>query len=225
MTVMRGICQGSEGNRAFFTAALLAFGLGLSTLAIAAAPVYPPAQTKPLTPAESLAAQARARLPRGEWDLAIQEADKALQLDKNCYAAIVVRGLVFSGKDDHDKAIEEFDRVTSTTSRDDAVLQPRIEAFLKRSEAQCQKGEYLKAIDSAYFAILEKYENPAAHNQRAVAYIARGQYDKAINSLNIAISLDPKFAEGYCNRGYAYGAKGNFDQDIADQNKALELLS
>ena len=88
-----------------------------------------------------------------------------------------------------------------------------------------KKGEYLKGIDSAYFALLENSNHILANNNRGLAYVGRQQYDKAIWSFDRVIQLDPKSAEGYSNRGFAYGAKGNFDQVIADQKKAIELDS
>lgn len=172
---------------------------------------------------EALVEKARQHLGKSEWDLARQVADQALAIDAAAGAPIVIRGIVLNGKGEYDAAIVEFDRVTAQTGRDTASVANRADAFSNRSFSLYQKGEYLKAVDSAYFAVLEKGDHAPAHNYRGMAYIARRQYDKAINSFNRAIQSDAKSGEAYSNRGLAYRLKGNFDQSIADQTKALEL--
>ena len=196
-----------------------------------AGPVSAADPTKPDRPAKSpqevqiegLLAKAREHVEKAEWDLARQVADQVLAVDPAAGAAIVIRGIVLNGKGEYDAAIVEFDRVTAQTSRETAAVANRADAYANRSFALLQKGEYLKAVDSAYFAVLEKGDHAPAHNYRGIAYIARRQYDKAINSFNRAIQSDPKSAEAYSNRGLAYGLQGNRDQLIADQTKALEL--
>jgi tetratricopeptide (TPR) repeat protein len=181
-----------------------------------------PAKTQDApSPAEAALSQARQRLQNSEFDLAVQECKKALALEPNKAGALVVLGMALNGKGDYDGAIQEFDKVTGLAGRE--LAQSRADAYANRSFSLYQKGEYLKAVDSAYFALLEKSDHVVAHNNRALAYIARNQFDKAIQSADRAISADAKAAESYSIRGFAYGAKGNLDQALADQNKALEL--
>ncbi len=196
--------------------------LMLDSLASAADP-DPKPKTEKEKQVEALVSQARQRLEKSEWDQAIQVANQALVIEPTSGAALVSRGRAYNGKAEYDAAIKEFDQVTAQAGRDTAAVVNRADAFAGRSFALYQKGEFLKAIDSAYFAVLEKGDHIEAHINRGVAYIARGQHDKAINSFNRAIQANEKHAEAYSHRGAAYGAKGNFDQAIADQKKALEL--
>ena len=176
-----------------------------------------------LTPAQALVNQARQRLEKSEWDQAIQDCNKALGLEPKNPDASVVIGMALNGKGEYDNAIQEFDKVTALTGREFAPN--RADAFANRSLSLCQKGEYLKAVDSAYFATLEKSDHVVAHINRALAYIPRKEYDKAITSANRAIYADANSAEAYSVRGLAYAAKGNLDQALADQKKALEFDS
>lgn len=162
-------------------------------------------------------------LQQKKWDDAVKLADEALKADPASGEAFVVKGMVLNGKGEYDAAIVEFDKVTANTGRDSRSVANRADAFAERSHALLQKGEFLKAIDSAYFAILEKGNHAVAWNNRGKGYIARHQLDKAINAFNYAIQLDGKNAEAYSLRGVAYGFKKNNDQMIADQKKALEL--
>lgn len=172
---------------------------------------------------EGLVTQAKQLLQQGKWDLAIQESDKALALDPAWGAAQVTRGMAYNGKGEYDNAIKEFDLVTAVTGREAEKLVNRADAYAHRSQSLYQQGKFLDAIDSAYFALLEKGDHVLAHTNRAKAYIARQQFDKAITSANRAISADEKSAEAYSIRGLAYAGQKNADQALKDENKALEL--
>lgn len=182
-----------------------------------------PAKTEIEQKLEPFIAKAHEHIAKAEWDQALEQADLALKVDPNSGEAFVVRGLVRNGQGDYEAAIQEFEKVTAQTARDTRTVANRADAFAHRSFSFYQQGEYLKAIDSGYFAILEKGDHLEAHLNRGKAYIARHQYDKAINNFNRVIGLDDKNAEAYSARGVAYGLKGNLDQNIADQKKAIEL--
>lgn len=172
---------------------------------------------------EPFITKAHEHIAKAEWDQALEQADLALKVDPNSGEAFVVRGLVRNGQADYEAAIQEFDKVTAQTARDTRTVANRADAYAHRSFSFYQQGESLKAIDSGYFAILEKGDHLEAHLNRGKAYIARHQYDKAINSFNRVIGIDGKNAEAYSGRGVAYGLKGNVDQNVADQKKAIEL--
>ena len=163
------------------------------------------------------------RLRKSQWDLAIADCNKVLKLQPKNADAHLARGMALNGKGQYDNAIKDLDWIDEQKGKDAAPAATRADAFANRSFSYYQKGEYLTAIDSAYFALLVKGDHSQAHNYRAMAYIARSQYDKAIGSLNRAIQFNPEFAEAYSNRGYAYGAKNKFDKSLSDLNKAIEL--
>ena len=143
-----------------------------------AAPQLTPQQKQAL----AVVKQAQAHVAKSEWDPAIQAAGKAIQIDPQSAGARVARGMAFNGKRDYDNAIKDFDWVAEQTGRDPDTVANRADAYANRSFSYYQKGEHLEAINSAYFATLEKGDHFHAHNFRAMAYIAREQFDKAINS-------------------------------------------
>jgi tetratricopeptide (TPR) repeat protein len=172
---------------------------------------------------DALVRQARQRVQTAQWDLAIQHANKALAINPNYAAARVARGMALNAKGEYDKAIEDFDWVTGQKGRDSGAVSARADAYAHRSFSLYKRKKFLEAINSAYFATLERGDHFDAHRFRAMSYLERGAFDKAINSCNRAIRYKEDFAEAYMDRGYAYGAKGNLNQAIADQDKALEL--
>lgn len=172
---------------------------------------------------EDLVKSAITKMDAGNWDAAMQDCTAALQVDEKSSRALVARGMVYNGKGEYDNAIKDFDAVTATTGREPAMLINRADAYAERSHTLFQQGKFLDAVNSAYFATLEKGDHIKAHLNRGLAYIARREFDKAINSSNRAINADKDSAEAYSLRGLAYGAKGNFDQALADENKAVEL--
>ena len=181
-----------------------------------------PAQAQ-LSPADAAAAAAMTLAVAGKWDEALAAAEKLIAADKKCWPAYLARGMARHGKGDLDGAIEDFDEVTGQGGREPAMIALRADAHVQRSRVQYDQGLYLLAIDSAYFAILEKYDTFDAHFHRARAYLARHEWDKAIRSFDRALQINPKSAEALSGRGYAHGAAGRFDNVIWDQNKAIEL--
>lgn len=198
---------------------LLTFGLILLTMTATSASGQDQPETRTLKPEIQRALQ---HVSNAQWDLAIQEATKVVTADAEDTSALVARGKAYNGKGEYDKAIADFDAVTEKQGRDSDLVDDRADAYAHRSFSLHQKGEYLEAINSAYFATLERGDNHEAHNFRAMSYIAREEYDKAIRSANRAIAYKDDFAMAYSNRGYAYGAKGNLKQAIADQEKAIQ---
>jgi len=171
----------------------------------------------------ALVFRSQLRLRKSAWDQAIQDCNTVLKLEPKNADAHLARGMAFNGKGQFDDAIKDFDWIDEQKGGDAAPAVTRADAFSNRSFSYYQKGEYLTAIDSAYFALLAKGDHARAHYYRGMAYNARSQFDKAIFSLNRAIRYDPDFAEAYSHRGYAYGAKNNFDRALTDLNKAIEL--
>ena len=208
------------GCAAFFCVAVLA---GNTVSAYQAKPEAPAVLDPKSQQIEDLVTSAKAKMESGDWDGAMLDCASALQVDEKSGRALVARGMVYNGKGEYDSAIKDFDAVTDQSGREPEKLTNRADAWAERSHSLYQQGKYLDAIDSAYFATLERGDHIGAHLNRANAYIARRQFDKAINNANRAINADEKSAAAYSMRGLAYGGQGNIDQALADENKALEL--
>ena len=191
---------------------LLALATTGELIAFQTPPASPPAVDQKSRQLEGIVTQARQRIENSEWDLAIQESDKALTIDATFAAAQVTRGMAFNGQGEYDNAIKEFDLVTAIVGREPAMLTNRADAYAHRSESLYHKGEFLGAIDSAYFALLEKGDHVLAHKNRSMAYMARKQYGKAIQSADRAINA---------GRNGSWRIVSAVDQAVSGRKQAL----
>ena len=187
-------------------------------------PNQPPPKTEKQLKVEGIINGALEKMKSGQWDAAIKDCTAALEVDPTSTSAFLNRGRCYNAKGEFDNAIKEFDSLVAQSARDKAAIADRADSFCVRSTMYYDRGEYLKAIDNAYFAILEKGDLGEAHRLRARAYLARQQFDKALQSAERAFQLNDKDAEALSIRGMAYTAKKNYDQGLADQNKALQLV-
>jgi tetratricopeptide (TPR) repeat protein len=145
----------------------------------------------------------------GQYEQAIAEFDKAIELDPNYTAAYANRGNVYSQIGQHDKAIADCNKAIELDP-DDA------EVYGNRAAVYSHMGEHDKAI-ADYNKAIELDPNYAqAYYNRGIAYSSLGEYDKAIADYTKAIELNPNYAKAYYNRGLAYKAQGREAEAMAD---------
>ena len=151
-----------------------------------------------------------------EYDRAIEDLNKAIELGSNNAIDYNTRGTVYGEKGEYDRAIEDFD--TAIELKPDFA-----KAYSNRGLAYQGKGAYDRAVEDCSKAIELDPNNAAAYNNRGLAYQGKREYDRTIEDLNKAIKLDPENAIVYTNRGLAYSGKGEHDRALEDLNKAIEL--
>ena len=153
---------------------------------------------------------------KGNYDLAIQDYNKALELDPNDVKAYNNRGFVHGRQCNYDLAIQDYNKALELDPKSAVV-------YTNHGIAYSYKGDYDRAIQDYNKALELDPKDAVAYNNRGIAYSDKGNYDLAIQDYNKALELDPKLAAAYTNRGLAYERKGNADLAIQDYTKALEL--
>jgi tetratricopeptide (TPR) repeat protein len=153
----------------------------------------------------------------GQWDEAIVEYNKAIEINPGYAQSYFTRGGHYVQKGQYDKAISDFNKVIE--------INPKYAtAYTNRGAVYVGKGQYDKAISDFNKAIEINPRDADAYLNRGVAYVGKGQCDKAISDFNKAIEINPRDADAYYSRGQAYLiAKGEFDRAISDYNKAIEI--
>ena len=160
--------------------------------------------------------QARMLANRKDYDGAIDNYTKAINLDPKNVGFYINRGYVYYKKGDYPQAIKDCTKAIELDPKNAA-------AYINRGYVYYKKGEYIQAIADCTKAIEIDPKLATAYNNRGAAYKNKGEYNEAIADFTRAIELDPKYAKAYSNRGYAYSNKGEYDEAIADCTKAIEL--
>jgi len=148
---------------------------------------------------------------KGQYDLAIADLNKAIELNPRDAGIYGWRGSAYSAKGQYDLAIADYNTAIE--------LNPKYAvAYGHRGVAYAHKDRYDLAIADHNTAIELNPKYAFSYMNRGFAYIRKGQYDPAIADLNTAIELNPKYAHAYYHLAFAYHKKN-------DKKKAKSALS
>ncbi len=153
---------------------------------------------------------------KGQYDLAIIDFSKAIELNPRDAGIYGWRGAAYNRKGQYDLAIIDLNTAIELNPND-------ANAYAWRGNSYTRKGQYDLAIADLNKAIDLNPKDDFAYAERGFAYIGKGQYDLAIIDLNTAIELNPRDAIVYGNRGFAYLRRGQYDLAITDYNTTIEL--
>ncbi|WP_293052536.1 tetratricopeptide repeat protein [Paludibacter sp.] len=151
-----------------------------------------------------------------DYDQAIADYNKAIEIDPEFSSAYYNRGNLWYNKGDYDKAIADYSKAIE-------IKPNHVNAYNNRGNSWNNKGIYDKAIIDHSQVIKLNPSYVSAYYNRANEWREKGEYDKAIADYTRAIELRPEFCDAYNNRGIAWKNKGHPDEAIADYGKAIEL--
>lgn len=145
---------------------------------------------------------------------AIEDYSEVIRLDRKFVRAYLNRGIMWSRKNEHDKAIRDFNTVLS--------LEPQnITARLGRASALQGKGDCDKAITELNEARALDPKNPMIYVCLAVARAKKGDCQDGIADCNEAIRLNPASVEAYTVRGNLWDQLGDQVKAIADFDEVI----
>ena len=151
-----------------------------------------------------------------EYDLAIANCTKAIDLNPNYTLAYNNRSYAWAGKHEYDMAIADCNRAI--------VIDPNdAKAYINRGNAWNGKHEYEKALADSNRAIVIDPNNAKAHNNRGMAWGGKHEYGKAIADFNRAIVLDPDDFDAYTSLAWLRATCP--DARYRDGKKAFESAS
>lgn len=129
-----------------------------------------------------------------EPERAIQDYNKAIELNPAFFRAYYELGINYLIKKDYNRAIIEITKA--------------LEVAVKASIEDGKKRD--RNIQNAYI-------------MRGQVYFQTRDFGKALADYNQVIELYPKNNGGYLGRGDVYAAQGNNDKALTEYNKAIEL--
>ena len=147
---------------------------------------------------------------------AIEDFNKAIELDPENANTYYFRGHAYHNKGDHDRAIEDYNKTIE--------LDPEnANAYCNRGLVYGRKGEYDWSIEDCNKSLELKPDNADAYFYRGLAFGGKGELDQAIADYNKSLELKPVNADAYLCRGLAYREEGKYNRSIKDCSKSLKL--
>ena len=136
---------------------------------------------------------------KGEYDTAIDEYTKAIQLNPKLAVAYLSRGKVFHFvKNLYSKAVDDYSKAIELDSR-------YIKAYYYRGLANAANGGYDRAISDFTRTIELDPSMSMAYNLRAWCYAHKAQWDQSSQLyLYQLFESDSGLAEAYKGRGWVY---------------------
>ncbi|MBI3724794.1 tetratricopeptide repeat protein, partial [bacterium] len=175
---------------------------------------------------QAAANAARTHLKSGQYDLAIERANKALELDPRNADALATRGDARHLKGDLDGAIADCSRAIELDAR-------YARAREIRGHVKADKGDFDGAIADASRAIELEPDDVGALEVRGMARLMKHDREGALSDLNRTIALDSKRKGAWSDRAaikldMARRQDGTLDMDalegaIADATQAIAL--
>ena len=154
----------------------------------------------------------------GQYENAIDNYTKAIQLDPDYAKAYLNRGNAYDDLDQYQRAIQDYDKAIQLDP-DNAF------AYLNRGAAYEHLGQYATALEDYDKAIQLDPDDAMACFNRGISYHQLSGYATAIDNYTKAIQLDLDYATAYFNRGYSYRMLGHDEKADADKAKACSFWS
>ena len=152
----------------------------------------------------------------GELEKALEDFNKAIELDRSIPDAFTLRTAVFFKKQEFDKAIAENAQALD--------LDPTfVQALINRGAAHRKMGNIDVALADYSKAMKISPSNPEVYFNRGVIYQKKAMYAQAIDEFSSAIRFDPKYVGAYMNCGASQISLGNISAGKKDFEQAFRL--
>jgi len=151
-----------------------------------------------------------------EYNVCLKFLDVFIEKEPNLSEAYNDRANAYAGLNQHERAIQDFDKSMELNPNYAGAYYNRGNSFAKLNKYERAIQDYDKAIELNP-NLIETYVN------RGNTYAELNRHERAIRDFNKAIELNPNFTEAYVNRGKAYTKLNQRERAIQDYDKAIEL--
>jgi tetratricopeptide (TPR) repeat protein len=175
-----------------------------------------PAQAAGSEQVAQLLGRASASGEQGRYEEALDDLNRALELEPNNVHALWNRGEIYRLLGRYDEALDDLNRALK--------LEPNnVHALDNRGVTYRMLGRYDEALDDLNRALKLEPNNVFALWNRGEIYRLLGRYKEALRDLNRALKLEPNNVYALGNRGATYRMLGRDEEALDDLNRALEL--
>jgi type IV pilus biogenesis/stability protein PilW len=158
-------------------------------------------------------------LSQGQFEWAIAEYDKAIELDPNLAEAYVRRAFVYKVLGQYEQAMADYDKAIELSPNNAMFYNDRGFAYAEQEQYESAIRDYNKAIE-----LSPDHPNiDYAYNNRGFAYGNLEKYDQALHDFERAITLNRDNAWIFYNRALIYLKMGKNAMAITDLELSLQL--
>mgnify|MGYP001546078323 CR=1 FL=1 len=175
-----------------------------------------PATLAAQTTSDDFVRRGFARERQRDYDGAIADFTKAIELDSRSFDAFTARGALRRAKGDVAGATADYDRALAANPNHILALNNRGNLRRDRGGLDGAMADLNRAI-----AIKPDYANALAN--RGVTAAARGDFKAALADYDRAIDANPDHRAAYINRGNTRTALGDFGGAIDDFDHELQI--
>jgi tetratricopeptide (TPR) repeat protein/S1-C subfamily serine protease len=151
-----------------------------------------------------------------KYKLALDDYNKAIELNPNFAMAYNNRGLLYSDQQKYDLALSDYDKAIE--------INPNYaNAYSNRGGLYYNQQKYELAISDINKAIELNPNYAEAYYNRGILYKNLQKYDLALSDYSKAIDINPNDADAYYNRGLLYKNLQKYDLALSDYSKAIDI--
>lgn len=156
----------------------------------------------------------------GQYQEALDDFDKALQLDSDFEDAYANRGalLLMAGK---------MDQAESDLKMSIKLNPDNADAYINLGNLYVKMKQFNQAEKSFEKAESISPYNSEIYNNRGIMHAVLGSYEKAMKNFNHALKIDAGNSKVYFNRGFLYlsreGERESVNRALNDLKKAVEI--
>jgi tetratricopeptide (TPR) repeat protein len=169
-----------------------------------------------ITPWEAYIWRANCYALLGEYDVALQDYNRALELNPGDASGFHNRAVTHFHLGDHQAAIADYTQAIH--------IEPDLTiAYFNRAISHSSLGDHQAAVADYTEAIRIKPDYAEAYFNRAAAYKDLGDQSAAIADYTQAVRIKPDYADAYFNRAIAHSNLGDDEAAIADYTEAIRI--
>ena len=168
-----------------------------------------------------------------EYDKALENFNRAIELDPKYIEAYDKRAMVYAITEHYNKAIQDYTEVIKLDSKNISAYRERgkcydalsqYEAALKDCEKVLQLDPSDKSVEHMRLLLIEKLKPIAeVYYNDGITDLNKKNYSKAIKNFSRVIELNPTFADAYIKRGRCYYEVKQYKSASEDLEQAYKL--